>query len=205
MSTAYRLLVGSVGDDIHSVGMALLTLAFRESGYSVRNLGIGNQLDDFFNVAQDYDAVFISCMNGHADLYLEEFPHKRAHYILAGGNSCMWYLGGNLSVNSSEENIVRKYRNMGFDYVAPKPVSWQDILRRLEADFSLNGIVKRPVNHRDEDAMPDIPDLALVNDEPLDDEAFARQRREVLLPGVPTDGGRSQLTALNGGRHDEAT
>ena len=57
MKDAYRLLIGSVGDDIHSVGMALLTLAFREAGLVVSNLGIGNQLDDFFHLAPEVDAA----------------------------------------------------------------------------------------------------------------------------------------------------
>ena len=58
MSKSYRLLIGSVGDDSHSVGMALLEIAFREAGYFVENLRILNSLDDLFYRAKDFDAIF---------------------------------------------------------------------------------------------------------------------------------------------------
>jgi methylaspartate mutase sigma subunit len=109
MKEAYRLLIGSVGDDIHSVGMALLTIAFREHGFVVRNLGILNQLDDFFDQAGDFDVMMISCNNGHADLYLESFPRKLAAYNLANTAPKLWYLGGNLSVSGDTERIKKQF------------------------------------------------------------------------------------------------
>lgn len=75
-------------DDSHSVGMKLLEIAFEEWGLGVKNLGILSNLNDFLCQAHDYEIVFISCMNGHADLYFDEFPKKPA----------AWYLGGNLFV-----------------------------------------------------------------------------------------------------------
>lgn len=74
MPEAFRLLIGSMGDDSHSIGMFLLETVFRESGFFVKNIGIMNVWDDFFSRAENFDAVFISWMNEHADLYLKNFP-----------------------------------------------------------------------------------------------------------------------------------
>ena len=38
MAQAYRLLIGGIGDDSHSVGMTLLEIAFKEAGYFVENI-----------------------------------------------------------------------------------------------------------------------------------------------------------------------
>jgi len=185
MRESCRVLIGSIGDDIHSVGMCLLTIAFREAGFLVRNLMIGNQLDDFFHAAKDFDAVFISCMNGHADLYLEDFPQLLREFRLANKDPKVWYLGGNLSVNGEGEAIVRKYRSMGFDYVAPKPVGWEFIMKNLLADMQGKGIKKRLINLEKKNDDPPIPGLELVDDAPLTDEAFHAIREEVLA-GWPT-------------------
>jgi len=180
MKESYRLLIGSVGDDIHSVGMCLLTIAFREAGFLVKNLMIGNQLDDFFHHADDFDAIFISCLNGHADLYLEEFPHKLKTFGLGNGAPKVWYLGGNLSVNGEADSVVRKYLSMGFDYVAPKPVGWHVIMEHLLADFERKGIRKRPVHDRMTRDMPSLPGLEAIDDTPLTDEEFHSIREKVL-------------------------
>lgn len=180
MKHTHRLLIGSIGDDIHSVGMALLTLALRESGMATRNLGIGNTLDDFFHLADDYDAILISCNNGHADLYLEEFPLRLKRFQLGNDDPKLWYLGGNLSVKETPEMIVRKYRRLGFDFVAPKPVGWQDVLWNLRKGFSDKGIHARRIDRLGFDEMPPIPDLDSVTDEPISDDEYATTRREVL-------------------------
>ena len=134
MRDAYRLLIGSVGDDSHSIGMAFLTIAFRESGFYVKNLGILNTLDDFFTQAEHFDAVFISCVNGHVEMYLQDFPRKLSMFNHTHSEAKVWYLGGNLSVKEKSDDIIRKYLRVGFDFVAPKPVSWQVIMENLLKD-----------------------------------------------------------------------
>ncbi len=180
MKTAYRLLIGSLGDDIHSVGMALLTLAFRESGFYVKNLGIGNTLDDFFNHAADFDAMFISCNNGHVDMYLEEFPHKLKHFALGNSDPKVWYLGGNLSVKEKDDTVIRQFRSLGFDFVAPKPVSWMTILENLKRDFRNKQIYPRDLLSHGEHEIPPMPDLDTVTDDPMSQQEFELTRRDVL-------------------------
>jgi len=180
MVKAYKLLIGSIGDDSHSVGMALLKIAFREAGFYVKHLGILNTLDDFFYKAEDFDAIFISCMNGHVDLYLEDFPRKLSTFQLGNSRPRVWYLGGNLSVQDDEETVIRRYLGMGFDYVAPKPVSWDVIYDRLMKDFHLKGIKKKGVSHADEDEHPPLQGIDDIDDRPLSDSQYLALRKEVL-------------------------
>ena len=154
MREAYRVLIGSIGDDIHSVGMALLTLAFREVGWVARNIGILNQLDDFFHLAGEHDVIMISVNNGHAGLYLDGFARKLAAYKLGDATPRLWYLGGNLSVSGDAEDIKKKYLQMGFDFVAPKPVTLEVIMDNLQGDLHRHGINKKPVSDRAEDEFP---------------------------------------------------
>lgn len=176
----YRLLLGSIGDDSHSVGMALLEIAFKEAGLVVTNLGILNRLEDFFKHAPEHDAVLISCMNGHVDLYLDQFALEKKHYERQHPAQKLWYLGGRLSVQSDDESVVKKYRQMGFDYVSPRPVSVESILEKLNKDFYNKGIKKKRVDPEAFSRTFLVPLLEQVDDEPLTDKEFHEIRKEVL-------------------------
>ena len=180
MPEAYRLLIGSIGDDSHSVGMFLLEIAFKEAGFFVKNIGILNRLDDFFSRAQDFDAIFISCMNGHADLYLNNFPLELRRFNSKNKSPKTWYLGGNLSVQESAESILRRYRKMGFDFVSPKPISCDDLKKRLLKDLSNKGIKKRRIHHLLPDEPILIPSLEMIDDNPMPDELFQLEREKIL-------------------------
>lgn len=180
MKEAHRILIGSLGDDIHSVGQSLLKIALQESGFFVQNIGIGNTIDHFFKAAPEFDAMMISCINGHVDLFLEDFAHKLSQFQLSHKANKVWYLGGNLSVKDNEEAVIRKYLNMGFDYVAAKPISWQTVVKQLHKDFSNKEIKKRPLSDAVIETPPVIPDLDLVSDEPMTDTEFGTLRTEVL-------------------------
>jgi methylaspartate mutase epsilon subunit len=185
MAEAYRLMIGSVGDDSHSVGMALLEIAFREAGYYVKNLSILNELDDFFFRAKEFDAIFISCVNGHADLYIENFKAKLMMFQMGNAEPKVWYIGGNLSVKEDNESVIRKYRDMGFDYAAPKPVAVETIMENLEKDFYRKGIKKKKVNDTIFKQLLAIPFADTVDDAALTDTDFHNTRIE-LLSSWPT-------------------
>lgn len=180
MFDTHRLLIGSIGDDSHSVGMALLELAFRESGFYVENIGIMNRLEDFFLRAEEVDVILISCMNGHVDLYLKEFHYYMKQLDKKNLPPKLWYLGGNLSVRDSEESIVRKFRKMGFDYVSPKPVSFETIMAKLLKDLHNKGIKKKKVERLDPGRTVHITSSDNVDDTPLSDEEFHSIRNDVL-------------------------
>jgi methylaspartate mutase epsilon subunit len=183
MIDTFCILIGSIGDDSHSVGTSLLTIALREAGFWVKNLGIMNTLDHFFAPAADVDAILISCMNGHADLYLEDFPIKLKNFKAKHNASKVWCLGGNLSVKETAEIIVNKYRRMGFDFVSPKPISVEYILHRLYKEFYRKGIKKRKVAQLTplkSFHFPDLDNDNNVDDTPMSDREFLAARESIL-------------------------
>ena len=177
----HRILIGSVGDDSHSVGMTLLRIALSEAGFFVKNLGILNTLEEMFEHAAAFDIVMISCMNGHADLFLQNFPHLLKQHGPRNGDSNLWYLGGNLSVQDDYDEVIRKYLYMGFHFVAPKPIPCEDIIERARRD-----LYKRKNGHR-RGMIPStgslgfsLTDLAAVHDDPMSDLEFDTMRPRVL-------------------------
>lgn len=180
MIEAFRLLIGSVGDDSHSIGMSLLEIAFRESGFFVKNIGIMNVLEDFFNAAEEFDAIFISCMNGHADLYLKSFPIQLKRFNSNNGDPKLWYLGGNLSVQDKSESLVKKYLQLGFDFVSPRPLSCDAIMERVLRDFYKKGIKKKRVASLVSENIIRVPQGEAVDDRPIPNEIFALEREKVL-------------------------
>jgi methylaspartate mutase epsilon subunit len=180
MVEAFRILIGSVGDDSHSIGMALLEVAFRESGFFVENIGIMNILADFFARADHFDAVFISCMNGHVDLYLKDFSFLLKQFKLKNREPKVWYLGGNLSVQAASDDFVRKYRRMGFDFVSLRPISCRVIMERLLKDFYDKGVKKKRLERLSPARNIRVGSLNEVDDQPMPEPVFFAERQKVL-------------------------
>ena len=181
MTSQYRVLIGGIGDDAHSVGIGLLELGFRESGFFVKSLGIRNQLESFFEYAPHFDIFLISNKNGHAELYLQQFPQLLQNYRLADDSCKLWYLGGSLSVNESDFRIKKKFLQMGFTNVYPKPISFDQVVEDIQKDIARHSIPKRRVPYYKE-----LPALnpALEYDDMLDvrlsKEELNMQRMDVL-------------------------
>lgn len=180
MIDTYRLLIGSIGDDSHSVGMALLEIMFREVGFFVQNIGILNRLEDFFSCAKDFDAILISCMNGHSKLYIDEFPFHLKKFNQLNDEPKVWCLGGNLSVQDDIEMIIKKYRRMGFDIVSPKPISGALVMESLLKKFYEKSIKRRRVKNLGREKQFQISSVEEVNDHPLTDQEFLLIRDEVI-------------------------
>ena len=145
MPRKYRLLIGGIGDDAHSVGLRLLHLGFVEAGFYVVSLGIRNELADFFSKALAFDVIMISNKNGHAEFYLEDFSKLLGSLKLQDTSPKLWYLGGSLSVSETDFAIKKKFLQMGFTNVYPKPVAFQQILEDINADLSRFDIHKKDI------------------------------------------------------------
>lgn len=180
VSETYRLLIGSIGDDSHSVGMALLEIMFKEAGFYVQNIGILNRLEDFFYHAGNFDAIFISCMNGHSQLYLDEFPLHLKKFNQLNGEPKVWCLGGNLSLQDSSKMIIKKYRKIGFDIVLPKPLSGSHVMESLLKKFYEKSIKRKRVKNLTKEKEFQISSVEEVNDHPLTDREFFSIRDEVI-------------------------
>ncbi len=177
----HSILIGSVGDDSHSVGMTLLQIAFSEAGFLVKNLGILNSLGNMFEQAASFDIVMISCINGHADLYLDDFPRHLKQHALRGGDSTIWYLGGNLSVQEDYDELIRKYLYMGFHFVAPKPIPCEEIIERARRDlYKQKKGHRRRVSPFTDSFGFSVTEPGDVSDEPMSSFEFETIRPQVL-------------------------
>jgi methylaspartate mutase epsilon subunit len=148
MSETHSILIGGIGDDAHSVGIGLLELGFREAGFHVKSLGIRNSLEEFFRHAPHFDVMLISNKNGHAELYLSEFYNLLSAFGLKDGRKRLWYLGGSLSVSESDFTIKKRFLQMGFDNVYPKPIAFSAVLEDIQRDLERHNIPKRRARER---------------------------------------------------------
>ncbi len=169
------ILLGGIGGDSHSVGLSILRQALSDR-YQVFYLGTQNPLDSFFEYAPLCNAVMVSCMDGHAQRYLTQFPEMLRVRPNMQNN---WYLGGNLTIGDGvgcEEMFLR----MGFKGVFPKFVDLQVVLDLLERDF--HGA--KPVQNNTEiwHRARDVYVTAFVDqsEDKIAVEAFEKMRKDVL-------------------------
>ena len=181
MSHKYRLLIGGIGDDAHSVGIGLLELGFREAGFHVNNIGIRNHISTFFEYVPDFDVIMISNKNGHAELYLQEFEQRYNEYKLTDDSTKLWYLGGSLSVSESDFHIKKRFLQMGFTNVYPRPIPFKQVLEEINMDIHRYGLRKRNIydlgarTHQQEKI-----DFTSIIDRKWTREELNAQRKEVL-------------------------
>ncbi|GAA0555700.1 methylaspartate mutase subunit E [Chitinophaga japonensis] len=181
MSEKHAILIGGIGDDAHSVGIGLLELGFREAGFYVKSLGIRNSLHEFFRHAPYFDAILISNKNGHAELYLQDFQRLMSEYLLKEKNTKLWYLGGSLSVSESDFSIKKRFLDMGFTNVYPRPVPFSEVLNNIKRDLEYHNIPKRNTRHRFSRMNKQKPiNWSEVHTGRLSAEQLETERREVL-------------------------
>ncbi|CAN5349316.1 hypothetical protein BH09BAC6_BH09BAC6_17430 [soil metagenome] len=180
MQHKYRLLIGGIGDDAHSVGIRLLALGFIEAGFHVKNIGIRNSIDSFFEHARNFDIIMISNKNGHAELYLHEFATKLSAFKQSDDTPKVWYIGGSLSVSESDFHIKKKFKNMGFTNVYPRPISFANVLFDINRDIHIHGISKREINPKLNELVDNQKIVCDVLNRQLTREELEIQRKEVL-------------------------
>lgn len=135
-----RVVVGSIGDDIHVVGITILGHALRDAGAEVIQLGIQTRPEEFVGAAvdEDADAVLVSSSNGHARIFCEELP---AAFAAAGAVDLLLYVGGNISVSAAAdwESVERSFTEMGFHRAFPPKTTPTAAIDTLVADLHERG------------------------------------------------------------------
>jgi methylaspartate mutase epsilon subunit len=181
MSEKHAILIGGIGDDAHSVGIGLLELGFREAGFHVRSLGIRNSLEEFFLLAPFFDVMLISNKNGHAELYLKDFQRLMSEFLLKEKRQKLWYLGGSLAVSESDFSVKKRYINMGFNNVYPKPIPFSSVLEDIRRDLDRFSIPKKPVSDKSgKTHQRQQQNYAAVDTGRLSVEQLEKERLEVL-------------------------
>lgn len=129
------IVMGVIGSDIHIVGNKIIYFSLREAGYDVTNLGIFNSQEDFINAAKETDAavIMVSSLYGHGELDCLGMKEK---CIEAGLDDVLLYVGGNLMVGKHEpEEVIEKFKAMGFDRVGLPTDMPEDIIAWLKEDL----------------------------------------------------------------------
>lgn len=135
MKNKKAIVMGVIGSDIHIVGNKIIHFALREAGYDVTNLGIFNSQEDFINAAKETDAavIMVSSLYGHGELDCMGMKEK---CVEAGLGDVLLYVGGNLMVGKHEpEEVIEKFKGMGFDRVGLPTDMPEDIIAWLKEDL----------------------------------------------------------------------
>ncbi|MFI5011618.1 MAG: methylaspartate mutase subunit S [Hyphomicrobiales bacterium] len=137
------VVTGVIGDDVHVIGIRLMEYALRQSGFTVVSLGPLAAPKEFIDAAieTNADAMFISSLNGHAELYL---PGMRGACIEAGIGDILIYAGGQLTIRRPDwAEVERRFVNViGMSRVYPSDVSPDVPIRDLEQDIAAHRTAK---------------------------------------------------------------
>jgi methylaspartate mutase sigma subunit len=134
------VVTGVIGDDVHVVGIRLLEHALKHAGYKVVPLGVQVSQEEFINAAIETgaNAIMVSSLSGHAQMLVPGFREK---CIEAGLVNMVLYLGGQLIIGRTPwEEVEKKYRDLGFDWVCPPNAPLSQVIQKLEADLAARGL-----------------------------------------------------------------
>lgn len=134
-----RVVVGVIGDDIHTVGNRIMQLALEESGYRVFNLRTRNRPEHFCQAALEVNAhaLFVSSLNGEGEYWCTDF---RQRLIDIDMGHVLLYVGGNIVVGSRPESeVVALFKGYGFDRVYHQRPDFDIALLDLAQDLKKNG------------------------------------------------------------------
>jgi len=130
------VVTGVIGDDVHVIGIRLMEYALRQSGFTVVSLGPLASQKEFIDAAVETaaDALFVSSLNGHAELHL---PGLRDACIEAGIGDILIYAGGQLTIRRPEWAEVEKLflGQFGLSRIYAPETNPDIPIRDLEADI----------------------------------------------------------------------
>ena len=128
------LVTGVIGDDVHIMGLRILEHALRDAGFKIVPLGILVSQEKFIEAAieTEADAIMVSSLGGHAKLLSEGFRNK---CIEAGLKDILLYIGGNLSIGETWDDIEKTFKDIGFNRVYPPVTLPESVIEDLKTDL----------------------------------------------------------------------
>lgn len=136
MEKPYTVVLGVIGVDAHVVGNKLMHFALEKEGFRVVNIGTFVSQKDFIKAAieTDADAICVASLCGHGEMELTGFREK---CIEAGIGDILLVAGGNLVVGKQDQDeINRRFKEMGIDRVYPPGVSPRVVIEDLKKDLA---------------------------------------------------------------------
>ncbi|MEM0487852.1 MAG: methylaspartate mutase subunit S [Candidatus Bathyarchaeia archaeon] len=143
------VITGTVGEDAHVIGTKILSMALREAGFEVIELGCMTPPEEFIKAALDHkaDAILMSSLYGMAELDVKDF-RKRCDE--AGLGDIILYIGGVLAVGKQDFEIIEeKFKGFGFDRVYPPETEPEKAIEDLWYDLEARGKSKRNFGERE--------------------------------------------------------
>ena len=132
-----KLVTGTIGDDIHSLGIKVIEQALKNEGYKIISLGIQTSQEDYIKAAMETDAdgILVSSMSGHGRLLCQGFRDKCKE---AGLENVLLYVGGCLTTgDTSWDDIHTEFKTMGFDRIYPNTSLPGELIADLSADLGV--------------------------------------------------------------------
>lgn len=174
---APSVLLGGLGGDSHSVGLHILKWSLEKNGFQLNFLGVQNSIEDFINNYEGEDFIFMSCMDGHAEIYLKHLPK------LVGGlkPSPIIYLGGNPTLQA--DGNIGHFKKLGVNRIYLKYTSLEKVFDDMKEDLVVFGsdISSKSRNYYPkENRIAGILLNKKASEETLSSQTFIKQREEVL-------------------------
>jgi methylaspartate mutase sigma subunit len=131
------VVTGSIGDDVHVIGIRIIEFALRNAGYRVVPLGVLVTQQEFIEAAIESAAaaIFVSTLNGHAELSLTGFRDACRE---SGIGDILIYVGGQLTIRRPDWSAVRRtfIDELGMNRVYPPGMRPDDAIADLRADLA---------------------------------------------------------------------
>jgi methylaspartate mutase sigma subunit len=131
-----NVVTGTIGDDIHSLGIKVIEHALTDAGFRVVPLGVQTSQEEFVEAAVETNAraILISSMSGHARLLCSGLRDK---CIEMGLRDIILYLGGKLSTgDASWDELEQIFLNMGYTRVYPSTTMPGQVIIDLKEDLA---------------------------------------------------------------------
>jgi methylaspartate mutase sigma subunit len=133
------LVTGTIGDDIHSLGIKVIEHALTSEGFKVVPLGIQTSQEDYIKAAIETgaDGILVSSMSGHGRMLCRGFRDKCDE---AGLKNILLYVGGCLTTGDTPwDEVEKEFRGMGFNRVRSNQSLPGDVISDLREDLKLGG------------------------------------------------------------------
>ncbi|MFH1486092.1 MAG: methylaspartate mutase subunit S [Chloroflexota bacterium] len=137
------IVIGTIGHDVHNIGIGILQYALSKEGYNVVPLGVAVAQEEFVSAAVETaaDAILVSSLSGMAELECRGLRQKCEE---AGLSKILLYAGGNLVVGQrSWSEVEAEFKKMGYDRIAPRGTKVETVLAWLESDAGAESPARR--------------------------------------------------------------
>lgn len=135
---SFKLVTGTIGDDIHSLGIKVIEHALRNAGFEVVPLGIQVSQEDYIKAAVETDAaaILVSSMSGHGRILCQGFREKCTE---AGLKDVLLYVGGCLTTGDTPWEEIQAYftDTLGFNHVYPNTSLPGEVIADLRKDLGI--------------------------------------------------------------------